>query len=452
MRKQNNSKFNGTFKKLAIVVLAAVFFGVGIGISNTQGGSAIAATSYEHLRTFAEVLSLIQRHYVEEKSPEELSKGAINGLLRTLDPHSSFMDKETYQNRKEETEGKFGGLGIEITVRDSFITIVTPIDDTPAEKAGLMAGDKIIKINGISTKDMNLMDAVKKLRGKIGTDVTITIHREEAGKPFDVTITRAEIKIKSVKYKMMENGMGYLRILSFSQATTREAKAAMREFKKQEMNGLVLDLRNNPGGLLKQSVDMSDLFLSGGKVIVSTRGRTDDQNSKFMSNSAGSYTDFPIVVLINAGSASASEIVAGALQDLNRAIVVGTQSFGKGSVQTIRQLSDGAGLSLTTARYYTPSGKMIHGIGIKPDIEIEFEKPKEKNEDDIKPMREKELMRNFNGLPEKTEKPEKDSKKEKDLPGRRKIYDLEKDNQLRRAVEVLKTWEIFKAIGLKKAS
>ncbi|MEE8484572.1 MAG: S41 family peptidase [Nitrospinota bacterium] len=255
-----------------------------------------------------------------------------------------------------------------------------------------------------------------------------------------------------MKYKMMENGIGYLRILSFSQATTREAKAALREFKKQEMKGLVLDLRNNPGGLLKQSVDMSDLFLSGGKVIVSTRGRTDDQNSKFMSHGAGSYTEFPIVVLINAGSASASEIVAGALQDLNRAVIVGTQSFGKGSVQTIRQLSDGAGLSLTTARYYTPSGKMIHGIGIKPDIEVEFEKPKKKDEDEIKPIREKELMRNFNGLPEETKKPEKDSKKEKDLPDRRKIYDLEKDNQLRRAVEVLKTWEIFQAIKLKKAS
>lgn len=431
--------------------LAAILFGIGIGYGLNMRGSAMAATSYDHLRIFAEVLSLIQTYYVEEKTPKELSEGAIKGLLRTLDPHSSYMDAEMFKTRKEETEGKFGGIGIEITIRDSFITIVAPIEDTPAEKVGLQAGDKITKIEGVSTKDMTLMDAVKKMRGKIGTDVNLTIFREETNEVFEQTITRGLIKIHSVKSAMIDDDVAYVRILSFNQGTTKELRAAMRKLKNKGFKGMVLDLRNNPGGLLEQSVNVARLFLEKGVTIVSTRGRINDQNLRRTTTSNGLYTDFPMVVLINAGSASASEIVAGAFQDLKRAVIVGTTSFGKGSVQTIRQLTDGSGLSLTTARYYTPAGRMIHGTGIKPNLEVKFEKPDEEKDEGPKPLREKDLMKRFDENHGKAIKQE--SKKEAKKPvAKRKIFDLEKDNQLRRGVELIKAWDVFSDISARKAN
>ena len=439
------------FKAFAPWGVAAFLIGAGIGFGSTLRTNASAATSYEHLRIFAEVLTMIQNYYVEEKTPKELAEGAIKGLLRTLDPHSSYMDPEAFKNRREETAGKFGGLGIEITVRDSFITIVAPIEGTPADKAGLQAGDKIVKIDGVTTQDMSLMDAVKRMRGKIGTDVTITIFREEAKETFDVTITRGLIKIKSVKFAIADDEVGYVRIFSFTQDTSKEVRNAIEKLMKNDkFKGLVLDVRNNPGGLLNQAVEVSALFLDAGKTIVSTRGRTPDQNIRRGSTMKGPFTDFPVVVLINAGSASASEIVAGALQDLKRAVLVGTTSFGKGSVQTIRALSDGSGLSLTTARYYTPSGRMIHEKGIKPDIEVKLIR-EDGDDEAAKPMREKELVERF-----KKEKPDEKAKphtknKTRVIPLKngKKIFDLERDNVLKRGVELIKAWDVFQDIKLK---
>lgn len=438
-------------KRIAVGGLMALVFSTGVLMAGSLCAPALASTSYDELRTFAEVLALIKNYYVEEKTTKELAVGAVKGLLRTLDPHSSYMDAETYKNRREETEGKFGGLGIEITMMDSYVTIIAPIEGTPAERVGLKSGDQITKINGNSTKNMDLHEAVKRMRGQIGTKITLTIFRESTSETFNVDIIRALIKIKSVRFSMIDKEVGYLRITSFSKDTAKEVRRALDKLGKKGLKRLVLDLRNNPGGLLKQAVDVCDLFIEKGHIIVSTRGRAPDQNSKFISNRWGGFTDFPMVVLMNAGSASASEIVAGAFQDLKRAVIVGERSFGKGSVQTIRQLSDGSGLSLTTARYFTPSGKMIHGVGIEPDIEVKFLLKTEDGEDRElpEPLREKDLIERFKGVsdyhdPLKDRKiqekmkiiPKKRSKK--DLESRRKIFDLENDNQLQKALEVVK--------------
>ena len=431
--------------------LAALLFGIGLGFGLNWSGKAQASTSYDHLRIFAEVLSMIQNYYVEEKTPKELSEGAIKGLLRTLDPHSMYMDKEMFKTRQEETAGKFGGIGIEITIRDSMLTIVSPIEDTPASKKGLQAGDVISKIDGAPTKDMTLMNAVKKMRGKVGTDVTITILREDVDKLFDVTITRGIIKIRSVRYGMIDDEVAYLRIASFNQTTTKEVKAGLEKMMKKNFTGLVLDLRNNPGGLLEQAVDVSRLFLDKGNTIVSTRGRIGEQNLRRITTEKGVFADAHVVVLINAGSASASEIVAGAFQDLKRAVIVGTTSFGKGSVQTIRRLTDGSGLSLTTARYYTPAGRMIHGTGIKPDFEVKFIPLDKEDKDAPKPFREKQLMEQFDDNNHGKVKKEKTDKTKTKKIEKRKVFDLEKDNQLRRAVEIIKTWELFNDITARKA-
>jgi carboxyl-terminal processing protease len=435
---------------LWMLAIAIVGFSIGTAIGFRSPAQAQASTSYDELRVFAEVLALIQNYYVEEKTTKDLAVGAIKGLLKTLDPHSSYMDTEIYKSRKQETEGKFGGLGIEITVMDSYIGIVSPIEGTPADRAGLQPGDLIVKIEDATTKDMYLIEAVKRMRGKIGTKIKITIFRERTNKTFDVEIIRALIQIQSVKSAMIDDETGYLRIVTFSQNTARDARIQLEEMReKNGMKRLVLDLRNNPGGLLKQAVDVSDLFLEKGHTIVSTRGRTPDQNSRFQSNKWGGFTDFPIVVLQNAGSASASEIVAGALKDLKRGVIVGQRSFGKGSVQTIRQLSDGSGLSLTTARYYTPADIMIHGVGIEPHVSVELILTDEEGEkiELPKPIREKDLIDRFNGdvhaplgkpnIPKELKKNGKKTKK-RDLKDRRKIFDLEKDNQLQKALEVVK--------------
>ncbi len=441
------------FRKFAPWGLAALLLGIGIGVAGNLRPVAQASTPYDSLRTFAEVLSLIQNNYVEEKSTEELTTAAIKGLLKKLDPHSSFMDAKAYKARRQETEGHFGGLGIEITIMDSFITIVSPIEDTPAEKAGLLPGDQVIKISGKSTKDMTLHDAVGLMRGKIGTPITITIYRLATDETFDVTIVRAMIQIQSVKYAMIDDEVAYVRVSTFSQNTARDLRKAIEELHGNNFKQMILDLRNNPGGLLKQAVDVTDLFIGKGHTIVSTRGRTPDQNRKFVSNRWGIGADFPMVVLINAASASASEIVAGAMKDLHRATIVGVRSFGKGSVQTVRSLSDGSGLSLTTARYYTPAGIMIHGTGIEPDIEVKYAITTEDGEtlEMPKPFREKDLMAGFEGAggasPLSEEQKEQRKKIREAMQKRakermqhpRKIFDLKEDNQLAKALEIVKT-------------
>ncbi len=336
--------------------------------------------SYDELKVFTEVLSYVEANYVQEVEPEKLIHGAIRGMLRSLDTHSSFMPPEVYREMRVETEGKFGGLGIEITVRDDVLTVVSPIEGTPAFRAGVEPGDRIVIVDGESTKDMSLIEAVKRLRGPVDTAVTIGVMREGFTEPQDFTLTRAIIHIRSVDSKVLPNGVGYIKLRSFHKSTSEELEAELEELDQSKINSLILDLRNNPGGLLEQAISVTDEFITGGKLIVYTKGRLANQNMKGFSKDEGAHSDYPMVILVNGGSASASEIVAGALQDMNRAKLVGTKTFGKGSVQTIIPLSNGSGLRLTTAKYYTPSGRVIHEKGIIPDIVVE-ELPPEKDED-----------------------------------------------------------------------
>jgi len=331
--------------------------------------------SYERLKVFTEVLSLIQANYVDETKPRDLIYGGIKGMLETLDPHSSFLPPDIFKEMQVETQGSFGGLGIEITVKDRQLTVVTPIEGTPADRAGLHPGDRIVKIDGNPTKDMTLIEAVKKLRGPKGTSVTLTILREESPGPFELTLVREVIEVKSVRAKDLGDGIAYIRIASFQERTGKDLLKAIEQFQKNGITALVLDLRNDPGGLLNQAVQVSDLFLDKGQLIVYTEGRIKNQDLRFSAEHGAQIPKVPMVVLVNGGSASASEIVAGAMQDWKRALVLGTKTFGKGSVQTVIPLSDGSGLRLTTAKYYTPKGRSIHGTGIVPDIVVEAPRP-----------------------------------------------------------------------------
>jgi carboxyl-terminal processing protease len=302
---------------------------------------------------------------------KQLEHAAIKGTLKTLDPYSLYMTPDMFKEVLKETEGKFGGLGIEITIKNEILTIVAPIEDTPADRAGIKAGDRIIKIDGELTKDMTIIDAIKKMRGKEGTNVTLTIVRDSLEEPKDYVLTRAIIKIKSVKYNAIDETIGYIKIKSFTKTTADELDNALKTITKNKITGLILDLRNDPGGLLNQVVEVTDRFIEKGQLIVYTKSKIEEQNLKFSSTGKNAYLNFPMIVLVNAGSASASEIVAGALQDLKRAVILGTQTFGKGSVQTIIPLSDGSGLRLTTAKYFTPKGRVIQDKGIIPDVEVE---------------------------------------------------------------------------------
>jgi len=298
-------------------------------------------------------------------------QGAINGMIRTLDPHSSFMTPDLYKELEAETQGQFGGIGIEIMIIKDVLTIVSPLEDTPAFNAGLKSGDQILKIDGKTTKDITIMEAVKKLRGPKDSKVTITIMREKMTAPKDITLTRAMIQVKSVKFKKLEDNIGYIRVAAFQERTADDLRKALKEVneKNNPMKGLVLDLRSDPGGLLTQAIEVSDIFLKSG-VIVSTRGRARNMDTKAVAVNDNNEISCPIVVLVNEGTASAAEIVAGALQDNGRALIVGAQTFGKASVQTVIPLEGGSALKLTTARYYTPKGRSIQAEGITPDIKV----------------------------------------------------------------------------------
>lgn len=331
--------------------------------------------SYERLKVFTEVLSLIQTNYVEETKPRDLVYSGIKGMLEALDPHSAFMPPDIFKEMQVETQGSFGGLGIEITVKDRMLTVVAPIEGTPADRAGIHPGDRIVKVDGSPTKDMTLMEAVRKLRGAKGTSVTLTILREDSPGPFELTLVREVIEVKSVRTKDLGDGMAYVRISSFHERTGKDLLKAIEQLGQGAMSAMVLDLRNNPGGLLNQAVQVADLFLDQGQLIVYTEGRLKNQNLRFSAEHEAQVPKVPMVILVNAGSASASEIVAGALQDWKRAVVLGTKTFGKGSVQTVVPLSDGSGLRLTTAKYFTPKGRSIHGTGLMPDIIVETPRP-----------------------------------------------------------------------------
>jgi carboxyl-terminal processing protease len=345
---------------------------------------------------------------------------------------------------QEETKGRFEGLGIEITLKDGVLSVVSPIEDTPAFKAGILAGDQILKIEGESTKNFTLMDSVKRMRGPKGTKITITIMREGFTKPRDFTLVRDVIPVRSVRHELLEKQYGYIRISQFQEKTDSDfdkAIKALEEANKGSLKGLILDLRNNPGGLLDQAVKISDRFIDSG-LIVSVEGRKEDQKLKFHAHPQDTIKNYPMVVLVNGGSASASEIVAGAIQDHSRGIIIGTQTFGKGSVQTIFPLKDGSGLRLTTARYFTPSGRSIQAKGITPDITVRLSLPEEEKVAPVPKLpAEKDLERHLNdvekGAPVEKEKPKQEEVKEKKPV----------DNQLERAIELLKSWEIFKNIA-----
>ena len=327
---------------------------------------------YNHIQLFSDAIALIRSNYVDEVEPKVLIYGALRGMLKALDPYSQFMDPDTYNEMKVETTGKFGGLGIEISIRDNLLTVIAPIDGTPAYKAGLKAGDKIVKIDNEPTRDITLIDAVKKLRGDAGTSVDLTILREKEKKLLDFTITRDIIKIASIKEaKVIEEGIGYIKLIEFQEGTEKELEKALAGLEKEGIGSLILDLRDNPGGLLNSAVRVADIFLERGSSIVSTKGRRGNQALEFKAQGKKGYRTYPLVVMVNGGSASASEIVAGAVQDNKRGVVIGTKTFGKGSVQTVVPLSDGSALRITTAKYFTPSGRSIINDGIEPDIAVE---------------------------------------------------------------------------------
>jgi carboxyl-terminal processing protease len=440
-------KMSVSKKKLVLNIILISFFIAGSMFLSGNSGEVKADTDevYENIEIFTEVLRQIEKNYVEPQESKELIYGAIRGMVRSLDAHSSFMTKEEHQDLMMETRGSFSGVGIEITIKDNILTVVSPIEGTPAYEAGIKAGDKIVKIEDKSTQDMTMMDAVKNIRGPKGTKVKLTIMREGEEKPLEFSITRDVIPLRSVRHYLLAPGIGYVRISNFRSKTTDDLESSLDELEKGgKLKGLILDLRNNPGGLLNQAVDVSDVFLESG-VIVSTKGRNSSQNVEAIAHKNGKPRDYPIIVLVNSGSASAAEIVAGALQDNKKALILGTRTFGKGSVQTILPLSDGSGLRLTTARYYTPSGKSIQLSGITPDIELSFVPTNNEKEKAAKRfMREEDLKRHM-AKEEEEDKEQKENEAENQKDKKVKML-LEKDNQVRHAMQLLKTWGIFSQI------
>ncbi len=438
---------------VSIVLIVALF----TCLYNGLMASAATREAYEKLKLFADVLDIVEKNYVEEVKTGDLIYGSIKGMLETLDPHSSFMTPDDFKELQVETKGIFSGIGIEITLKDGILTIVSPIEGTPAYNAGLKAGDRILKIDGKTTKNISLIEAVKKLRGPRGTKVTISILREGWSEIKDFALVRDVIPIHSVKHKTLEEGYGYARIINFQDKTSQDLKSALDDLEQQNkpLKGLILDLRNNPGGLLDQAVRVADEFIEDG-IVVYTDGRIKSQNVRFTAHKGEKPHPYPIIVLVNEGSASASEIVAGALQDHKKAIILGAQTFGKGSVQTVIPLDDGSGLRLTTALYYTPSGRSIQAKGITPDIIVagQFNLHKEKMKK-IKILREKDLEHHIKNdreeaepetppdIGEEEEKPDtdKDKKDDKDAG-----ETSEEDIQLNRALQILKSWEIFSKV------
>ena len=424
-------------KKTAVVVLVCLAALSGLLFMRSADVSADTETTYRKLKLLAQVLETIQEKYVENPNPEDLIYGAIKGMVASLDPHSAFLTPEEYKELQIETAGRFTGIGIEITNRDGILTVVSPIEGTPAFKAGIEAGDKIIKVDGKLTKQMTLMDAVKAIRGPRGEKVTLTVLRKNAKELMDFDIVRDIIPLISVRSRVLEPGFGYLRIASFQSATGRDLKKELAKLETGDkpLQGLVLDLRNNPGGLLNQAVEVSDMWIDDG-LIVYTEGRVSSQNMKFYASQGETQRDYPIVVLVNQGTASASEIVAGALRDHKRALILGERTFGKGSVQTIFPFDDKSGLRLTTARYYTPNGTSIQAKGIEPDVIVERIAPpaKPKTKNSLR-MREKDLD---NHIVDKKGEPETE---ESAKPKAAEL--LANDNQLREALSLLKAWGVF---------
>jgi len=453
-----SSKRTRHVKLWLLMVIAVVFWTIGTGFYRDLAAKSEAA--YEELKIFSDVLELIEREYVDEVDTKQLIQKAIQGMVQSLDPHSSLLPLEDYEDLQIDTKGKFTGIGIHITMQDGFVTVISPIEDTPAYKAGILARDKIIKVDGKSAND--LREAVKMMRGPKGTEVVITILREGVKKPLEFELIRDVIPIQSVKYINLEPGYGYIRLSNFTGTTTNEMEAALDKLEKSDgpLKGLILDLRNNGGGLLNQSIKVADLFLDEGKIL-SIKGRNEKNTKVFNASPSSNRRDYPMVVLINGGSASASEIVAGALQDHKRALILGTTSFGKGSVQTVETLRDGAGLKLTIARYYTPNDRSIQATGIKPDIYLNLRRldPEEISKKDESLLKEKDLENHLEAEPGKEKQPDsnaddkgksekKDRMRESELRvGPLTAESLQSDNQVMRALEMLRGYEIFKSMN-----
>ncbi len=399
---------------------------------------------YSQIELYSYTLTTIQADYVDEMTPKDLIYGSLKGMLASLDPHSQFLTPEEYKELKTETEGKFGGLGIEISIRDGLLTIITPLEDTPAWRVGIKAGDRIVKIEGELTKDITLSDAVKKLRGKPGTEVKITVLREDEFKIMDFTIVREVIHIQDVKHtQILEDKIGYIRLAEFREDSAKAFRDALDALTAQGADSLVLDLRNNPGGLLNVAIKITEEFLPKGKVIVSTKGRRLSQNTITHSANTSHLIDWPMVVLINEGTASGSEILAGAVQDNKRAVILGMKSFGKGSVQSVIPLPDGSGLRLTTSKYFTPSGRSIHGTGIDPDIVVDVE-PTEKEEKDSEDSekQEKKIEKIFEDVEmQDAEDPGKVKQTKEEAEIRKRLLN---DKQVQSAISVLKGIRVYK--------
>ncbi|MDD5131996.1 MAG: S41 family peptidase [bacterium] len=388
-------------KRYIFMVLFIVVFGL-ISFTGTT------TKMYDEVKLFTEGLDKIESNYVEEVDPKKLIYGALSGMTKSLDPYSQFMEPDMYNETKVETEGEFGGLGIRIEIKDDILTVVAPIEGTPAYRQGVLAGDRIVKIDGKETKGLSLLEAVKRLRGAKGTKVTITIYRENAKDLLDFTIVRDMIKIESVKYKMLDEKLGYIKINEFTEKTALDLDKALTALEKDKAEKLILDLRNNPGGLLNTCIEVCKQFIGENKLLLSIRGRDAKMNQQFIADKTARHKKWPMVILVNKGSASASEILSGVVQDYKRGKILGAKTFGKGSVQTVMPMSDGSGLRLTTAKYYLPSGRSIHEIGVTPDIIVEMPR-----EDEVK------LMMQNDGIPLK--------------PGEKAVKDL----ILEKAIEIL---------------
>ncbi len=420
------------FVGLSILFFLLIFLGAQRGFSESKKKNSDQL--YKQVELFSDSLAIIQSEHVQEVKTKDLIYGALKGMLASLDAHSQFMDPQTYEELKVDTQGKFGGLGIEITTKDGLLTVITPIEDTPAWKAGIKANDHIVKIDEVLTRDMPLSEAVRKMRGKPGEAVSLTILRDSEKKLIDFKIIRDMIKITDIKHvRILESGIGYIRLTEFRETTFAELNNALSNLSKQGLKALIIDLRNNPGGLLDVAVKVTGKFLGPNKLIAYTKSRHKEQELEFFSEAKHARLELPLVILINEGSASGSEIVAGALQDYKRAIIIGQKSFGKGSVQTVIPLGDGSALRLTTSHYFTPSGKIIQGRGITPDILVSDKLSGQGKADGLESRKAEEI---FDEIENKTpiNQPDKNG------------FNYKTDLQLMRAVDTLKAIEIYKQV------
>ena len=430
-------RFMTPFKQSLMDRMIQLFVVIFLLMHYSNPAVAIDQNPYDNLKIFNEALVIIEKDYLEPVDSKKLVQGALNSMLQSLDPHSAYLTADMYKELEAETKGSFGGIGLELAVLNDVLTVISPVEGAPAYKAGIRAGDQIIKIDDKSIKGLSIVDLTGKLRGPEGTKVKITIMRKSFTKPRDFIVTRAIINIRSVSYSNLEHYIGYIRISHFQAKTTDELKQAYSDLAKRSkpLTGLILDLRNNPGGLLEQSLSVSEFFLKEGSSIVSIKRRDASDEVTFTAEADGEKPTCPIIILINEGSASAAEIVTGALQDNGRAVILGIRTFGKGSVQGVIPFEDGSAMMLTVARYYTPKGRSIQAEGITPDIKVEFAEPAEQGETQLT-AREKDLEGHIKG-------DEEHGAAQGSIQAKGDL-DAMKDNQLKSAVELLKSWEILR--------